>query len=72
MSDRQTDEIYEIRLKGVLDERWVAWFDRFAITQTVDGDTLLVGPVVDQAALHGVLKKIRDIGIPLRSVNPRR
>ena len=70
MSDRQTDEMYEIRLTGVLDKRWANWFDQFTITQTTEGDTLLVGPVVDQAALHGVLKKIRDVGIPLRSVNP--
>ena len=49
----------------------MGWFDGLAITQTAEGDTLLTGPVVDQAALHGVLKKVRDLGLTLISVNPQ-
>jgi len=60
---------YEIRLKGHLEARWVKWFDSLAIRLEEDGDTLLTGPVVDQAALHGLLKKVRDLGLPLLSVN---
>jgi hypothetical protein len=60
---------YEIRLKGQLDARWVNWFDGMTITLDDNGDTLLNGPVVDQAALHGLLKKVRDLGMPLLSVN---
>ena len=60
---------YEIRLKGHLEPRWVKWFDGLTITLEEDGDTLLTGPVVDQAALHGLLKKVRDLGMPLISVN---
>ena len=62
-------KIYEIRLQGQLDARWASWFDGMTITLTEDGDTLLIGPVADQAALHGLLKKVRDLGIPLRSVS---
>ncbi len=62
-------EIFEIRLKGHLDTRWASWFDGLTITLTEDGDTVLSGPVVDQAALHGLLKKVRDLGMPLHSVN---
>jgi hypothetical protein len=59
---------YEIRLKGHLEARWVTWFDGLAITLDENGNTLLSGPVADQAALHGILKKIRDVGLPLLSV----
>jgi len=60
--------IYEIRLKGHLHQRWADWFYGLQITLQDNGDTLLTGPVDDQAALHGVLKRIRDLGLPLLSV----
>jgi len=60
--------VYEIRVRGVLDEKWSDWFDGFTITPQADDETLLVGPVPDQAALHGLLAKIRDLGLPLLSV----
>jgi len=60
---------YEIRLKGQLNARWADWFDGMTITLDSNGDTLLSGPVVDQAALHGLLKKVRDVGLTLLSVN---
>ena len=76
MGDKQTiDEkhnqvlCYEIRLKGHLEPRWVKWFDGLTITLEEDGETVLTGPVVDQAALHGLLKKVRDSGMSLISVN---
>ena len=61
--------LYEIRVKGHLNEKWAAWFEGLTITLQDNGDTLLTGPVVDQAALHGVLKKVRDLGLPLISIN---
>jgi hypothetical protein len=59
---------YEIRLKGHLDSRWAAWFDGLSLTNESDGSTLIQGPVADQAALHGLLQKVRDMGLPLISV----
>lgn len=59
---------YEIRLKGHLEIRWAAWFDGLNLTNESDGTTALRGPVVDQAALHGLLQKLRDTGLPLLSV----
>ena len=62
--------VYQIRLKGHLGSQWTDWFGGLSITLEEDGDTLLTGPVVDQAALHGLLKKVRDLGLPLLSINP--
>jgi hypothetical protein len=59
---------YQIRIKGRLDQGWTDWFEGLAITEDENGDTLLSGPVVDQAALHGLLRKVRDLGVPLLSV----
>ena len=61
--------IYQIRIKGQLDRKWIDWFGNVAIALEEDGDTLITCPVVDQAALHGLLKKVRDLGMPLLSVN---
>lgn len=61
---------YEIRLRGQLDNEWTDWFEGLTITLESDGDTLLTGVVIDQAALHGLLKKIRDLGLALVSVCP--
>ena len=61
--------LYQIRLKGHLNRHWQDWFEGLTITLEEDGHTLLTGPVVDQSALHGILKKIRDSGMPLLSVN---
>jgi hypothetical protein len=59
---------YEIRIRGRLATRWAAWFDGMNLTVESDGTTVLEGPVVDQAALHGLLQKVRDLGQPLLSV----
>ena len=61
-------EPYEIRIQGHLDQRWAGWFDGLTLTLEDNGDTLLTGRVVDQAALHGLLRKVRDLGMPLVSV----
>jgi len=59
---------YEIRLKGHLEARWAAWFDGLSLTHQGDGSTVIGGRVADQAALHGLLQKVRDVGLPLISV----
>lgn len=72
MSDLQnepTGERYEIKIKGHLDESWADWFEGLAFSYGNDGTTTLSGEIFDQAALHGTLKKIRDLGMPLLSVN---
>ena len=61
---------YRIRLRGHLDARWAPWFDGLTLTRESDGTTLIQGPVQDQAALHGLLQKVRDVGLPLISVIP--
>jgi hypothetical protein len=59
---------YEIRIEGVLDHRWSSWFEGLKVTSQLDGVTVIAGPVTDQAALHGLIVKIRDLGLPLISV----
>ena len=59
---------YEVRLKGHLDGRWAAWFDGLSLSREGDGTTIIDGPIADQAALHGLLQKVRDTGLPLVSV----
>jgi hypothetical protein len=69
--NRQLDvpDIFQIRVKGLLDCHWSDWFDGFSLTSLPSGETLLSGPIIDQSALFGILNKIRDIGLPLISVN---
>ena len=62
--------VYQIRIKGHLGQEWTDWFEGLTITLEENGDTLLTGPVVDQGALHGLLKKVRDLGMPLLSIDP--
>ena len=71
-SDQANSELplfYEIRVKGHLDGHWAAWFEDLAVSPTDNGETILNGPVTDQAALHGLLRKIRDLGLTLIAVS---
>ena len=61
--------VYQFKMNGYLDDQWSDWFDGLTITHEENGETILTGPVIDQPALHGILKKVRDLGIPLISVN---
>ncbi|MEA4908841.1 MAG: hypothetical protein VB089_14550 [Anaerolineaceae bacterium] len=61
---------YQIRIQGHLDAQWSEWFEGLSVTLQDNGDTLITGLVIDQAALHGLLKKVRDLGMPLISVTP--
>src|SRR5690348_5470174 len=67
-SDPDQPMIYQIRIEGYLGREWEDWFSGLTITALDNGETLLTGPVVDQAALHGLLRKVRDLGVPLLSV----
>jgi hypothetical protein len=64
----ETAQHYELRVEGHLDTRWTRWFDGLTLTTEDDGTTVMRGPVADQAALHGLLQRLRDLGIPLLSV----
>ena len=68
-TDPEEVPIYQVRIKGHLGPEWAGWFGGIAIALENNGDTLLTGPVTDQAALHGLLRKVRDLGMPLISVN---
>lgn len=67
--DPDVPKIFQIKIKGHLGQQWAGRFDGLTITLEEDGNTVLSGPIVDQSALHGILKKIRDLGMPLLSVN---
>lgn len=66
--DSSESVVYQIRIKGHLGPGWTDWFEGLTVTLEENGDTLLSGPVIDQAALHGLLRKVRDLGMPLLSV----
>ena len=70
VSHAQEPGRYEIRVEGHLTDRWAAWFDGMTLTRQDDGTTALQGPVADQSALHGLLRKVNDLGLPLVSVTP--
>ena len=61
-------KFYEIRVRGLLDSHWSVWFEGLTLTRLASGETLIAGPIQDQAALHGILNKIRDLGLQLLSV----
>ena len=67
-TDPSQPPVYQIRVRGRLGRRWTTWFAGLTIAPEANGDTLLTGPVVDQAALHGLLRRVRDLGLPLLSV----
>ncbi len=69
-TDPEQPLVYQIKIKGHLGSQWTDWFEGLTITLEDTGDTLLTGAVIDQAALHGLLKKVRDLGLPLVSVSP--
>ncbi len=68
-ADSSQPTVYQIRIAGHLSRQWTYWFGGLTITLEANGDTLLTGPVTDQAALHGLVRKVRDLGMPLISVN---
>lgn len=72
MDDYDEPGHYDIRIRGLLDDRWAEWFDGLTLSREANGETVLSGPVVDQAALHGLLRKVRDLGLPLISVTRTR
>jgi hypothetical protein len=69
-TNRDMPRIYQVRIEGHLGSQWRDWFGGLTVTLEDNGDTLLTGPVIDQAALHGLLKKVRDLGMPLVSIIP--
>ncbi len=68
-TDPDQSKIYQIRIKGHLDDKWSDWFGGMIISLEENEETLVTGPVTDQSALHGLLKQVRDLGLPLVSVN---
>jgi hypothetical protein len=68
---KEREAIYEIRVKGILDSSWSEWFDGMAVSSDASGETTLSGSIADQAALHGLLARVRDLGVPLVSVRRR-
>ena len=68
--EQDSPRVYQIRIEGHLGSQWTDWFGGLTVTLEDNGNTLLTGPVIDQAALHGLLKKVRDLGMPLVSVIP--
>jgi len=68
-NDANQPRVYQIRIMGHLSPQWADWFEGLTITLDENGETLLIGAVIDEAALHGLLKKVRDLGLPLLSVN---
>lgn len=71
-TDHTSPGLYEIRVQGRLEPRWASWFDGFALSPDADGTTVISGTVIDQAALHGLLQSLRDLGLPLVSVTQPR